>query len=435
MAKYNSYHSQVKICYSLGLEKELLPKTFTKDIPRSTYFQWRQTPSDKYLGSEFAHKIDGDLENIKLILDEKLRLLTSAYFSFCRLYIVLINFIGRKKMKMFIKQNRDLVVNLMERLPEFVDKSIFYKFFFLNAISYGQMKAFYQAGCKNSPIGICFQRKPNQVSYKELLELKKMLLRKKYRSWSSSAVWAKAVRLGKVSMSRTTWYHYARMLKLNVTRKTYKAKRKEVSVRATQPNEIWHMDVSQYITADNVKFYIYTVVDNFSRKILAYDYSKKLSAAIRVKSLRRAAEEQFEVNFDKINKTKPSLNLIVDGGSENNNKTVHDFIRNAHIDIDKKIALKDVTYSNNMVENPFKTMKSKYFRGKEIFESTFAQELHHFVQDFNSERPHYAHELYTPDEVHLNPEIKGTRPDLAQARQKRLETNRNYCCKAFKVVA
>lgn len=88
-----------------------------------------------------------------------------------------------------------------------------------------------------------------------------------------------------------------------------------------------------------------------------------------------------------------------------------------------------------MVENPFKTMKSKYFRGKEIFESTFAQELHHFVQDFNSERPHYAHELYTPDEVHLNPEIKGTRPDLAQARQKRLETNRNYCCKAFKVVA
>ena len=47
-------------------------------------FPMGQTPSDKYLGSEFAHKIDGDLENIKLILDEKLRLLSSAYFSFCR---------------------------------------------------------------------------------------------------------------------------------------------------------------------------------------------------------------------------------------------------------------------------------------------------------------------------------------------------------------
>ena len=359
MAKYNSYHSQVKICYSLGLEKELLPKAFTKDIPRSTYFQWRQTPSDKYLGSEFAHKIDGDLENIKLILDEKLRLLTSAYFSFCRLYIVLINFIGRKKMKMFIKQNRDLVVLLIERLPDFAPKSVFYKFFFLNAISYGQMKAFYQAGCKNSPIGICFQRKPNQVSYKELLELKKMLLRKKYRSWSSSAVWAKAVRLGKVSMSRTTWYHYARMLKLNVTRKTYKAKRKDVSVRATRPNEIWHMDVSQYVTIDNVKFYIYTVVDNFSRKILAYDYSKKLSAAIRVKSLRRAVEEQFGVclNEDKedtkINETNV-LNLIVDGGSENNNKTVHNFIKDCHIDIDKKIALKDISEAKKFLKTLFR---------------------------------------------------------------------------------
>lgn len=201
------------------------------------------------------------------------------------------------------------------------------------------------------------------------------------------------------------------------------------------------MDVSQYITADNVKFYIYTIVDNFSRKILACDYSKKLSAAIRVKSLRRATEEQFEVSLSGSNKVReisekyPSLNLIVDGGSENNNKTVHDFIKDCQVNIDKKIALKDVTYSNNMVENPFKTMKSKYFRSKEIFESTFAHELHHFAQDFNSERPHYAHELYTPDEVHLNPEIKGTRPDLAEARQKRLETNRNYCCKAFKAIA
>ena len=133
------------------------------------------------------------------------------------------------------------------------------------------------------------------------------------------------------------------MLKLNITRKTYKAKRKEVSVRATRPNEIWHMDVSQYITADNVKFYIYTVVDNFSRKILAYDYSKKLSATIRVKSLRRAVEEQFGVSLNedkedtKINETNektPLLNLIVDGGSENNNKTVHNFIKDCHIDID-----------------------------------------------------------------------------------------------------
>ncbi|MBB4807395.1 transposase InsO family protein [Chryseobacterium defluvii] len=206
------------------------------------------------------------------------------------------------------------------------------------------------------------------------------------------------------------------MLNLNVTRKIYKAKRKEVSVRADRPNEIWHMDVSQYITADNVNFYIYTVVDNFSRKILAYDYSKKLSAAIRVQSLRRAVEEQLGESLnenndqEKMNEETPSLDLIVDGGSENNNKTVHDFIKNAHIDIDKKIALKDVTYSNNMVENPYKTMKSKYFRGKEIFENTFPEELHNFVLDFNFERPHYAHKLYTPDEVHLNPEIKGTRP-------------------------
>jgi hypothetical protein len=35
------------------------------------------------------------------------------------------------------------------------------------------------------------------------------------------------------------------------------------------------MDVTYYKTIDNIQYYIYTIVDNFSRKIIAYDVSKK----------------------------------------------------------------------------------------------------------------------------------------------------------------
>ena len=58
MSKYNSYHSQVKICYSLGLEKELLPKTF---IPlsevsqlRSFYFPKTQGKTRGYLAARYC---------------------------------------------------------------------------------------------------------------------------------------------------------------------------------------------------------------------------------------------------------------------------------------------------------------------------------------------------------------------------------------------
>ncbi|WP_188618555.1 integrase catalytic domain-containing protein [Cloacibacterium rupense] len=109
-------------------------------------------------------------------------------------------------------------------------------------------------------------------------------------------------------------------------RKKYKPKKKKISIRAEAPNTIWHMDVSVYKTLENTQYYIYTVIDNFSRKILAYDYAKELNGSTRLKSLKRAIEQEFGVNL-KASQLVPKLNLIVDGGTENNNKTVENFIK------------------------------------------------------------------------------------------------------------
>ena len=99
------------------------------------------------------------------------------------------------------------------------------------------------------------------------------------------------------------------------------------------------MDVSVYKTLENTKYYIYTVIDNFSRKILAYDYAKELNASTRLKSLKRAIEKEFGVDLE-ASQLVPKLNLIVDGGTENNNKTVENFIKENQVDITKLVALK-----------------------------------------------------------------------------------------------
>ena len=184
------------------------------------------------------------------------------------------------------------------------------------------------------------------------------------------------------------------------------------------------MDVSK--TLENTQYYIYTVIDNFSRKILAYDYAKELNGSTRLKSLKRAIEQEFGVGLE-ASQLVPKLNLIVDGGTENNNKTVEDFIKENQINITKLVALKDVVFSNSMVESSFRMMKTYYLK-QGIPEDQFIEELKFSIEDINTRRPHYAHLIYTPDEVHQNPELKQTKPFLQKVNQNRIAENKNYSC-------
>lgn len=178
------------------------------------------------------------------------------------------------------------------------------------------------------------------------------------------------------------------------------------------------MGVSVYKTLDGVKYYIYSIIDNFSRKILAFDFSTELSGKIRIESLKSAV--------DSLNQQQ-DIELIVDGGSENNNKTVADFIKDCHVNLDKKVALKDVLYSNSMIESSFRTLKSNYLKTG-ISSDDFPDELSKVIEDINYIRPHYAHLIYTLDEVYQNPKLKNIFPKLQVLKQQRLLDNKNINC-------
>lgn len=297
--KYKTYHSGVKVCYSLGLQNELLPKEFTQSIPASTSFYWKQNSSEKYMGAEYVSAIEQELENIQLMFNEKLRQYTRAYFAFCRFYIILLNFIGRKNLLTLVKNNRNLVITILDQLPLKKDRDQLYQFFLINEKTYQSWKMLTKYSCETSLIKLCFKRFPHQISQLEIRTLKKFMETAKFRHWSVASVWGKAFRNGKISMSRSSWYNYCKKLGLYKTRiKKHKAKRKSGSAKAIRPNKMYHMDVTQIKTFDNVKFYIYTVVDNYSRKILAHTISRNLSGKIRLESLKKAIENQFKVKLN-----------------------------------------------------------------------------------------------------------------------------------------
>ena len=426
MSNYNTYHTGVKTCFALGLHEQLLPQNFINEIPSSTSHSWKKERPDKYLGADYFSQIEEGLDDTKLFLDKRLVLGRKAFLQIGRLYIILITLIGKDNFKKLIKNNRNIFVDFIENLDDDfpIIKIDLLRFLMIKKQQYAFWLSDRKFSCSKSLIGQCFKRRPKQISDKEIIILKKYLNNTKFKTWCIRSIWGKALRDGAVSMAESTWYKYTRKLGYSEARKPEKKPRKKGSFNATSPNETWHMDISQYKTLDNGIFYIYTVVDNFSRKIISWDISKKKCSKIRTETVRQAIKNEFAINLD-----NQSLDLIVDGGSENNNKTIAEFIKNCHVNINKKIALKDVTFSNSVVEGPYKIMKTYYFRTKEILSTTIYEELKFFIEDYNYNRPCHKHKIYTPNEIHLNPELANIKIILDKSNQQRLQENRNYCCK------
>jgi hypothetical protein len=426
MNQYKAYHTSIKTCFSLGIHQKLLPEHFLSLIPPSTSHHWKKQHPSKYLGDELALKIESSFEDVNTLLDQRVTRLRQAFVAFTRLYLSILRFIGENQFKATLKQHRTQLVSLIDNASKhFGNRDGICKLLRISTASYKSWKRITVHGCKQSLLGICFKSFPQQISRKEISMLRKYMSESRYTHWSTAAIWAKAIRNSDISMSLASWYRYARALGITKARTPKKIPKTRKSVRANAVNEIWHMDVSHFKTEDNIKFYIYTVVDNFSRRIIKYDVSMVLSAKMRLNSLKEAIHSEFGVDLSHT----PSLDLIVDGGSENNNTTINDFITSCHVDIKKKIALRDVVFSNSIVEAPYRILKSRYFQNRPILSTTIKQELDFFVNDYNNNRPHYAHVLYTPNEVAKNPALLNVKPRLQKINQERLESNRAYCCK------
>ena len=91
-----------------------------------------------------------------------------------------------------------------------------------------------------------------------------------YRHVPTGTLAVLAQRLGTVWASPSTWYrlvrqHGWRRLRLRV----YPAKPR-VGLRTTRADEMWHIDTTVIRLLDGTRAYLHAVIDNFSRRILAW---------------------------------------------------------------------------------------------------------------------------------------------------------------------
>ncbi|GGP06300.1 hypothetical protein GCM10010992_25960 [Cloacibacterium rupense] len=101
---YSRYHTNIKLCYSLGIEKQLFPKEFTDKIPATTSQYRKNKNANDYLGYEYEELSTKAIEDFKILFDARAKKIKQLFFAFLKLYLSIITIIGKRNFKEILKK-------------------------------------------------------------------------------------------------------------------------------------------------------------------------------------------------------------------------------------------------------------------------------------------------------------------------------------------
>ncbi len=97
-----------------------------------------------------------------------------------------------------------------------------------------------------------------------------MVTAPEYRHVPTGTLAVLAQRLGKVWASPSTWYRLVRKYGWRRPRLRVHPAKPKIGLRTTRANEMWHIDTTVIRLLDGTRAYLHAVIDNFSRRILAW---------------------------------------------------------------------------------------------------------------------------------------------------------------------
>lgn len=115
----------------------------------------------------------------------------------------------------------------------------------------------------------CPKTRPTQLAAAEVRAMREMVTSLEYRHFSVRALALHAQRVGRVLAAPGTWSRRIRECGWIRPRRRLHPPKPKDGVRATRPNELWHIDVTLIKLLDGTRPYLHAVIDNYSRKLLA----------------------------------------------------------------------------------------------------------------------------------------------------------------------
>ena len=281
-----------------------------------------------------------------------------------------------------------------------------------------------QQDCSLDDRSSCPHTSPTQLTANEVSDMRDLVVSQDYRHMSLRSLALRAQRIAQVFASPSTWWRLVRERGwLRPRHRVYPAKPKD-GIRATKPNEYWHIDVTVIKLLDGTRTYLHAVIDNFSRRILAWRLAPRLEPKTTCLVLAEAAKN--------LPKNGDGANVIADSGIENVNGEVDDFFGLGQLH--RILAQVEVSYSNSMIEALWRSMKHGWLFLHQL--DTFAaleKLIAFYIEQHNSVVPHSAFAGQTPDEMYFGCGDQ-VPVDLAvgraRAREARMKSNRELSCEA-----
>ena len=272
----------------------------------------------------------------------------------------------------------------------------------------------------------CPKSHPNQLTGDEVAAMRDMVEDKELRHLTTCALVRLARKLGKVFASQSCWFRIIRKQGWKRPRyRIYPAKPK-IGIRATKPNEIWHIDTSILKLIDGTRVTMHAIIDNFSRRILAWCVDPTFDTEATAKLIVEAAKGI------KAPAENAPPQVYMDSGVENINTDVAALIEANTIQ--RVLAQVDIHFSNSMIESWWRQLKHQWLFLNTLDTIETVRKLNAFyVHQHNEHIPHSAFKGQTPAEMFF--ETGTDVPEKLQAtqllaRQSRREANLARSCSA-----
>ncbi len=321
-----------------------------------------------------------------------------------------------------IKNNKNIVQQAFYNASKYISKKRIYKFF---NVSYDFIHYKTPVKCNNNILNTCLKKSNNQLTNPEIKNIQHYFAT--HKNWQKASVYWKMISDKTICFSKTTFYRNAQKLQINNVSKRKPWKNK-TSITSSKPFEVLHMDVS-YFCLNNFTAYLYLIIDNFSRKILAHQFNLELNSKISTHNLIQVFRE-YELSAD------DPTTLITDGGAENKGY-VNRFINLECVPLVKKVAQSDISSSNSMIEAVIKQLKQYHLiiDPNDSF-NKLTELIPKAIDEYNN-KPLDVHNGYTPNQVFLvqsKAELPPlyTKAEITLAKTNRLKTNKDNRCASCK---
>lgn len=117
----------------------------------------------------------------------------------------------------------------------------------------------------------CPRRSPQQLTFDEVNAIHDMVTSDQYWHVPTDRLACLAQRLRKAFASPSMWRRLVRIHRWRRPRQRVHPAKPKVGIRASRPNEIWHVDTTLIRWLDGSRVYVRAVIDNFSRRVLAWN--------------------------------------------------------------------------------------------------------------------------------------------------------------------